>query len=99
MISVITQQTVIETKPEKPLIVLYDSIHDAEGWRFFKRDVRERDVPSVDNGHSYGPDLGRTRITNRQPAAGSQDQPDCVVNKASCQRPHRSPGAARTARI
>jgi hypothetical protein len=73
LISVITHQTVVETKPEESLIVLYDSIHDAEGWRLFKRGVRERDVSSVDNGHSHRPDLGRTRITNRQPAAGSQE--------------------------
>ncbi len=83
LISVITHQTVVETKPEESLIVLYDSIHDAEGWRFFKRDVRERDVSSVDNGHSHRPDLTRTRITNRQPAgAGQETQPDCVVSEA-----------------
>jgi hypothetical protein len=83
LISVITQQTVVETKPEESLIVLYDSIHDAEGWRFFKRDARERDVSSVDNGYSHRPDLGRTRITNRQPAACGEDtQPDCAVNEA-----------------
>jgi len=57
LISVITQQTVEETKPEESLIVLYDSIHNAQGWRFFERDVRERDVSSVDSGHSHGPEL------------------------------------------
>jgi hypothetical protein len=87
LISVITQQTVVETKPEESLIVLYHSIHDAEGWRFFKRDVRERDVSSVDNGHSHRPDLGRTRITYHQAAAGGQEtQPDCVSSEADAAR-------------
>src|SRR5260370_34882524 len=72
LISVITQQTVVETKPEESLIVLYDSIQYAEGWRFFKGDVRERDVTSVDNGHSHRPALRVTRITNRQPAGRGQ---------------------------
>jgi len=36
LVSVITQQTVVETKPEESLIVLYHSIHDGRGPALFQ---------------------------------------------------------------